>query len=112
MNAVAESTESGLLRGLSGDRKHALLLALLREAMELNGDTGLLPVEDEDGRPFGYYVPPKAAAELYRTAGPAFTPDQEREADGLARDTPGAIPISEAAAEFRQQAAELKSKAP
>ena len=112
MTAVAEWPETDTLRGMTWGRKQALLLALLREAMALNGDTGLLPVEDEAGRPFGYYVPPKAAAELYRETGPSFSPEEEQELDGSARDIGGAIPISQAAAEFRRRAAEWKSKTP
>ena len=104
--------EAETLRGMSWDRKHALLVALLREAMRLNGDTGLLPVEDEDGRPFGYYVPPRAAAELFLANGPKLSPDEARAADAARRDKAGAIPISQAAAEFRRMADELRSRTP
>ena len=112
MSALAEENETDILGGLSWDRKHTLLVALLREAMHLNGDTGLLPVEDEDGRPFGYYVPPKAAAELFQANGPKLSPDESREAEVARRDRAGAIPISRAAAEFRRMADELRSRTP
>ena len=52
------------VRGLSPEDKQVVFLALLREALEFNGDSGLLPIEDEAGKPFGYYVPPKAAQTL------------------------------------------------
>jgi hypothetical protein len=51
--AVAPPSPVEYVSRLSPDDKHAVLLALLREAMALNGDTGLLPVEDEDGRTLG-----------------------------------------------------------
>lgn len=50
------------VRALPPEAKHAVFLALLREALQFNGESGLLPIDDEDGRPFGYYVPPPAAA--------------------------------------------------
>ncbi len=50
------------VRNLPPEEKQAVFLALLREALQYNGDTGLLPVEDENGKAFGYYVPQKAAA--------------------------------------------------
>ncbi len=49
---------------LPPDEKQAVFLALLREALQIHGDAGLLPIEDEDGTPFGYYVPPTAAKAL------------------------------------------------
>lgn len=69
-------------RALSPEAKQAVFLALLREAVEENGDTGLLPVEDEDGNPFGYYLPPKAVAARAEALLPH--PSAEREAE-LAR---------------------------
>jgi hypothetical protein len=50
------------VRNLPPEEKQAVFLALLREALQYNGDTGLMPVEDENGKAFGYYVPPKVAA--------------------------------------------------
>jgi hypothetical protein len=49
------------VRLLSPEDKQAVFLTLLREALELNGDSGLLPIEDEDGKPLGHYVPTRAA---------------------------------------------------
>jgi hypothetical protein len=65
------------VRALSPEEKQAVFLALLREALAENGDTGLLPVDDEDGKPFGYYVPPKAAAAYLKVTPPALSSDQE-----------------------------------
>ena len=52
------------IRTLPPEEKQAVFLALLREALQFHGDTGLLPIEDENGMPFGYYVPPTAAKSL------------------------------------------------
>ena len=70
------------VRALSSEEKQAVFLALLREAIQMNGDSGLLPVEDEDGNPFGYYLPPKAVAARAEALLPKLS--QEREAE-LAR---------------------------
>ena len=112
--AVAEPTAltgspAEFVARLSPDDKHDLFLALLREALALHGDTGLLLVDDEQGEFFGYYVPPKAADEIYRLRGPQLTEEQERELDERFRnrDRSGDMTLSEAAADFRRQAAEL-----
>lgn len=65
------------VRTLPPEGKQAVFLALLREALAETGDTGLLPVDDEDGRPFGYYVPPKAAAAYLKVFPPALAEEQE-----------------------------------
>jgi hypothetical protein len=59
-----------------------VFLALLREALAEAGDTGLLPVDDEDGRPFGYYVSPKAVAAYLKVVPPELSAEQE---DGIRR---------------------------
>lgn len=59
--ATPPPSPTEFVSALSPDDKHALFLLLLKEALVTNGDTGLLPIDDEEGRPFGYYVPPKAA---------------------------------------------------
>jgi hypothetical protein len=64
------------VRGLPPEEKQAVFLTLLREALQFNGDTGLMPVEDEHGKPFGYYVPPKASEQQFRSLAPVLTPAQ------------------------------------
>ncbi|MGL6096050.1 MAG: hypothetical protein ACRC7O_09675, partial [Fimbriiglobus sp.] len=65
------------VRGLSPDDKQAVFLSLLREAVELNGDRGLIPIDDHGGTPFGYFVPPAAAAQLVAKFVPPLTPEQD-----------------------------------
>jgi hypothetical protein len=64
------------VRGLTPEDKQAVFLALLREALQYNGDAGLLPIDDEAGKPFGYYVPPRASEVHFRTLAPVLTADQ------------------------------------
>jgi hypothetical protein len=64
------------VRGLKPEEKQAVFLALLREALQHHGDTGLLPVEDENGKGFGYYVPPKASENHLRSLVPTLSPEQ------------------------------------
>src|SRR5437899_10688037 len=67
------------VKGLPPEDKQAVFLALLREALQINGDRGLMPVEDEDGKSFGYYVPPQIAAAHAQATEPKLTPEREAE---------------------------------
>jgi hypothetical protein len=49
------------VRSLPPEEKQAVFLALLREAIKGNGPRSLLPIDDENGKPFGYYVSADAA---------------------------------------------------
>src|SRR6266568_5106600 len=85
MSTTAIHSPAEYLQRLSQEDKQLVLLGLLREAMQSHGDTGLLPIDDEEGRSFGYYVPPKAAAEQFRSLLPSLTAeDRERTAAALA----------------------------
>lgn len=59
--ATPAPSPAEIVAALPPEDKYAVFLALLKEALAANGDTGLLPIDDELGKPFGYYVPPKAA---------------------------------------------------
>lgn len=85
MNAAINSPVEYLQR-LSQEDKQVVLLGLLREAMQSHGDTGLLPIDDEEGKSFGYYVPPKAAAEQFRSLLPSLTA-QDRQVTAAALAT-------------------------
>jgi hypothetical protein len=79
-NSVVPSASSvDYVLSRTAAEKHAIFMALLREAVGLNGENGLLPIEDEKGESYGYFVPPKAAADLVRRSVPSQTDaDQER----------------------------------
>ena len=98
------------VRALSPDDKHIVFMALLREALEMNGDTGLLPIEDEDGRGFGYYVPPKAAEARYKLYGPQLTEEEEAELDRRLRDPGPVQSIQEVIADLNAELAEIEKR--
>lgn len=77
-NGVSTSP-TDYVRSLSPNDKQVMFLALLRDALRYNGDTDLLPIEDEEGNPFGYYIPPKAAALRADAVLPKMTPEREAE---------------------------------
>ena len=96
------------VRSLSGEDKQAVFLALLREAISMCGDTGRVLIDDENGKPFGHYVPPKAveASELL----PDPTPEQAAELDRRSR-APG-IPATEVTADLKARLAALQQQSP
>ena len=96
----SQPTAVEYVRNLKPEEKQAVFLALLREALAENGDTGLLPVDDEDGKPFGYYVPPKATDAYLKVTPPALSTDQE---EGIRR----AIATPEATFDMTQYLDEL-----
>ncbi|WP_439625901.1 hypothetical protein [Gemmata sp.] len=100
------------VKALPPEDKQAVFLSLLREALAENGDAGLLPVDDENGKPFGYYVPPKAAAEIAERELPKLSPERERElADRLTR-LHTAVPIEQVISELRGQAEQARTAQP
>ena len=106
------ATPVDYVKALPPEDKQAVFLSLLREALAENGDAGLLPVDDENGKPFGYYVPPKAAAEMAERELPKLSPEREREmADRLTR-LHTAVPIEQAVAELREQAERARQTQP
>ena len=76
MNATATPTAVDYVRGLPPQDKQAVFLALIREIIQVNGEKGLIPVDDEHGLPFGYYVPAEAAAAMADRELPKLSPEQ------------------------------------
>ena len=112
--ALAEKlSEASLLesvRALSPEDKQVVFLTLLREALEINGDTGLLPIDDEEGRSFGYYVPPKAAEERYKLYGPQLTEAEEAEIAERVRNPGPTQTIREVVASLKADLAEIEKR--
>jgi hypothetical protein len=118
MNAVTttRTTTNGspvsaveFVRSLPPEEKQAVFLALLREAIQLNGDTGLLPIEDEDGNPFGCYLPPKAIAARAEALLPKMS--QEREAELAKRQNePNRMLTTDELREWLKQATPAQSQ--
>lgn len=98
------------VRNLPPEEKGKVLLALLREAMEDNGDAGVMPIDDEDGKPFGYYVPPKAAAAIAERELPKLSPERERELRDRLTQLHTAIPMSQAIAELKLLEENLRTR--
>lgn len=105
---LSEASLLESVRALSPEDKQVVFLALLREALEINGDTGLLPIDDEEGRSFGYYVPPKAAEERYKLYGPQLSEAEEAEIAERVRNPGPAIPLSDVIVELKRELAELQ----
>jgi hypothetical protein len=100
------------VKSLPPEAKQAVFLALLREALQYNGDCGLLPIDDESGKPFGYYVPPKAAAELFERNGPKLTEEEEREIDRRIESLDPTIPMEVVIADLKRQLDEQPQRRP
>jgi hypothetical protein len=113
MNAATSSTAPAAngtpvslveyVRAQPPEEKQAVFLALLREALQLNGDRGLLPIDDEQGKSFGYYVPPKVAAEQLRVLVPVLTPEQEEITRRALADLSKTFDINQFFEELRQE---------
>ena len=100
---ATEPTVAEAVREWPVEKKQAVLLALLREAIEINGGRGLIPVEDESGALFGYYVPPLAAQEEYKKDAPKLTPEQRGDLQRRA-EKPGRLFTLEETLEWFQEA--------
>ncbi len=95
-------------RSLSDDDMHGVLVALLRTAMERYGETTLIPVDDEAGRPWGYFVPPRAVDALYQVNGPGLTEEEEQELDRRLANPGPTVPLSDAIATLKSRLANLR----
>jgi hypothetical protein len=101
------------VRALSDEEKGHVLIALLRELIEINGGgKGLIPIDTPEGESLGYYVPPKAAAARFEAYGPKFTPEEWAELERQKRDTSNTITAEEWIAELKARATELEKRTP
>ncbi len=81
MSATTDSVTRPLspvvyVQSLSLEDKQAVLVALLREAIQINGNDAPMPIEDESGQSMGYYLPPKPV-ERPRKTRPNATSEQQ-----------------------------------
>jgi hypothetical protein len=97
------------VRSLSPEEKQAVFLALLREALQLQGGEGPLPIEDEDGNPFGCYLPPKAVAARAEAALPKMSPEREAEL-AKRQNEPGRMLTEDELREWLKQATPAQSQ--
>ena len=112
MNATATPTAVDYVRGLPPQDKQAVFLALIREIIQVNGEKGLIPVDDEHGLPFGYYVPAEAAAAMADRELPKLSPERQRELGERMTRLHTAVPMSQVIAELKQQAEQFQKQQP
>ena len=75
------------VRALPDEQQEAIFVSILKAIIEDSGGKGYIPVEYA-GEWLGYFVPPAAAAELFKMYGPKITPEREAEIQ-LAFENPG-----------------------
>lgn len=101
------------VRGLSEEEKGHVLIALLRELIQVNGGgKGLIPIDTPEGESLGYYVPPKAAQARFETHGPKLAPEREAELARRLKNPGPTIPIEQVVAEFRALADAARTQTP
>lgn len=101
------------VRALPDEQKGHVLVALLRELIEIHGGgKSLIPIDTPEGESLGYYVPPLAAKARFEAYGPKFSPEEWEELARQKHDTSGTITAEEWIAELRARAAELEKQTP
>ena len=101
------------VRTLSDDEKGYVLIALLRELIEVNGGgKGLIPIDTPEGESLGYYVPPKAAQARFEVNGPNLTSERKAELARRLKNPGPTIPIEQVIAEFRAMADAARTQTP
>ena len=113
MSATTDSVTRPLspvvyVQSLSLDDKQAVLVALLREAIQINGDDAPMPIEDESGQSMGYYLPPTPTKLQVENVGPRLTTEEQTKIEQRLHHLDDAIPIREVIADFKQRLAALQ----
>jgi hypothetical protein len=93
---------------LPAEDKARVFCALLRELIELEGGSGLIPITDADGVWLGYHVPPKAADALFETDGPKVSPERLAEVEERFRNPGPTIPAAQLIAELKAEVESLQ----
>jgi hypothetical protein len=76
MSALTSAVE--LVRNLTPEDKEVVFAELVREAIQVSGGRGLIPIQAPGGEPLGYYVPPAVAEEHLKKCGFVLT-DADRQ---------------------------------
>jgi hypothetical protein len=101
------------VRTLSDEDKGYVLIALLRELIEVNGGgKGLISIDTPEGESLGYYVPPLAAEARFALYGPKLTPEREAELSRRLKNPGPTIPIEQLIAEFKAMAEAARTQTP
>ncbi|MCI0705011.1 MAG: hypothetical protein L0241_28460 [Planctomycetia bacterium] len=101
------------VRTLSDEEKGHVLIALLRELIEINGGgKGLISIDTPEGESLGYYVPPLAAQARAEAVIPKLSPEREAElARRLANPGP-TLTAQELIAELKARAEAAQKQTP
>ncbi len=101
------------VRGLSDNDKGHVLIALLRELIEIHGGgKGLISIDTPEGESLGYYVPPLAAEARFKLYGPKLTPEDEAELSRRRKNPGPTMSAAELIASLKTWAAEAETRTP
>lgn len=116
MNATANGVAGSAaeyVRALSDEEKGHVLIALLRELIEINGGgKGLIPIDTPEGESLGYFVPPLAARARFEKYGPKLTPERERELARRLDALDSAVGVQDVIAELNARAVAAQTRTP
>lgn len=122
MSAASASTTStngaplsavDYLRSLSDEDKGHVLIALLRELIEINGGgRGLISIDTPEGESLGYYVPPLAAQARAEAVIPKLSPEREAELARRLQNPGPTITAQELIAELQARADAAQKQTP
>jgi len=101
------------VRSLSDDEKGHVLIALLRELIDVNGGgKGLIPISTQEGESLGYYVPPLAADAEAEAVLPKLSPERRAELDRRLANPGPTLTAQELVAELKAKAAAAQTRTP
>ncbi len=93
--------------GLSDEDKQRVFCALLKELIELEGGSGLIPITNDADEWLGYHVPPKGAEALFERYGPKLSPERMAEVEERFRNPGPSQPAAQVIAELIHEPADV-----
>jgi hypothetical protein len=107
------TTAAEFVRTLSDDDKGHVLIALLRELIEIHNDGKcLIPISTLEGESLGYYVPPKAAEAEAAAVLPKLTAERRAELDRRLKNPGPTLTLQELLADLRAWADAAQTQTP
>lgn len=83
------------VRSLSAADKSAALVELLADVWRAHGGTGVIPLRDSNGEPYGYFVPPIATKERIEAMVARMTPEERARGQQALQDLSKTFDIEE-----------------
>jgi len=96
--------------GLPDEDKQRVFCALLKELIELEGGSALIPITNESGDWLGYHVSPKAAEVLFEKYGPKLSPERMAEVEERFRNPGPSQPTAQVIAGLKAEAELLRQQ--